>query len=318
MRLVPRFDDSENASAASAETALDTTESANQGPATQNPAGQSPAVKSIEPESTTTENSEPTIPEHIERIRDLRGCIPMTSYSQIHRGTSSHLTGEKFGNDALGIDGSIGSLGGREVGILIHWILEHLPLALVRGLSEFDEFIAIEEVIALIDRAMRAFALDGEHRPAIEQLAFAGLVCPWNIGDQIVGSLADSAHCAREVEFTFPLDCDLNKHGYVTGILDVLAESNGKLYVIDWKSDALASYSAEAIGGHVKTNYAIQSEIYSLALAQMTQSLDPNDPMRLFGGVIYCFLRGQAATGHRASLTELDRYRNTLAESDER
>ncbi len=291
-----------------------------QGPATRAPAANSPAIKSIGPDALTTQSeyTEPTIPEHIERIRDLRGRIPMTSYSQIHRGASSDSMGEKFGNDELGIDGSIGDLGGREVGILAHWILEHLPLAPVRGLSELDEFIAIDEVANLIDRAMRAFALDDKHRSVIEQLAFSGLICPWNIDGQTVGSLASSIHCAREVEFTFPLYPNSNQHGYVTGILDVLAESNGRLYVIDWKSDALSNYSAEAIRGHVDANYSIQSELYSLALAQMAQSLDPNDPRRLFGGVIYCFLRGQAATGHRANLDELAHYRNTLAESEGR
>ena len=266
---------------------------------------------------------EPLLPADIEQIREQRAGVAVTSYSRMKRAGGSE-SAEKLGNDATGVDGSLGRLGGREVGIMLHWILERVDLAEVSDLESAEEFSSCEQTCHLVDRAIRAFAVDGKYREKVEALIFAGLSTPLEltVAEQTysIGSFRECTREAREVAFTFPAHGDDGElRGYVTGFLDVVLEADGRLYVVDWKSDALASYGPAALAAHVEANYQNQLELYSLALERMlgltkTAAADPHSQ---FGGVIYCFLRGNACYGVRPSEADLARFRQTLDEKDE-
>jgi exodeoxyribonuclease V beta subunit len=88
--------------------------------------------------------------------------------------------------------------------------------------------------------------------------------------------------------------------GYLRGFIDMVFESRGRYYLLDWKSNRLGvdwpAYGGgavrAAIAGHA---YALQYAIYALALHRLLRARLPDyDHERHFGGVYYLFIRGVA------------------------
>ncbi len=83
-------------------------------------------------------------------------------------------------------------------------------------------------------------------------------------------------------------------HGQLTGFLDLVFESGGRYYVLDYKSNKLADYSpprlAEAV---LASRYELQYTLYLLALHRLLRSRLPGyDYDCHVGGAIYVFARG--------------------------
>ena len=82
--------------------------------------------------------------------------------------------------------------------------------------------------------------------------------------------------------------------GQLTGFLDLVFESGGRYYVLDYKSNRLADYTptrlAEAVLG---SRYELQYALYLLALHRLLKSRLPGyDYDCHMGGAIYVFARG--------------------------
>ncbi len=86
--------------------------------------------------------------------------------------------------------------------------------------------------------------------------------------------------------------------GYLKGFIDLVFQSEGKFYIVDWKSNCLGntveSYGPEALRtAMLSENYILQYHLYSLALHKYLESRLPGyDYAKHFGGVFYVFLRG--------------------------
>ena len=83
-------------------------------------------------------------------------------------------------------------------------------------------------------------------------------------------------------------------HGQLTGFLDLVFESGGRYYVLDYKSNKLGDYSpprlAEAV---LASRYELQYTLYLLALHRLLKSRLPGyDYDCHVGGAIYVFARG--------------------------
>lgn len=78
------------------------------------------------------------------------------------------------------------------------------------------------------------------------------------------------------------------------GYIDLVFEHAGRLYVLDWKSDRLADYSAAALGAHVEAHYRSQALLYATAVERLIAA-EGRDLADRFGGVVFSFLRGPAA-----------------------
>jgi hypothetical protein len=76
----------------------------------------------------------------------------------------------------------------------------------------------------------------------------------------VCARLARAGEVHREHEFAFVLGGEGTP--LVTGVMDVLAESDGEALVVDYKSDRVAASDLEAL---VERDYATQREIYALA-----------------------------------------------------
>lgn len=86
-------------------------------------------------------------------------------------------------------------------------------------------------------------------------------------------------------------------HGLMKGFIDLLFEHEGKYYILDWKTNFLGEHIEDYSGVNLKNameqlNYQLQFVIYSLALKKYLRSRLGHFDYEMFGGVIYCFVRG--------------------------
>jgi len=83
---------------------------------------------------------------------------------------------------------------------------------------------------------------------------------------------------------------------YLTGVMDLLFVSNGKFFLLDWKSNWLddAYAPASLLRSMKEENYELQYRLYSKALLTWLagRTGKARKPAAYFGGVYYLFLRG--------------------------
>ena len=85
-------------------------------------------------------------------------------------------------------------------------------------------------------------------------------------------------------------------------LIDLVYESEGRYYVLDWKSNYLgpdASHYAELSEAMISHDYVLQYHIYILALhLSLKNRIENYDYDEHIGGAIYVFLRGVNPNGH--------------------
>jgi exodeoxyribonuclease V beta subunit len=90
----------------------------------------------------------------------------------------------------------------------------------------------------------------------------------------------------------------LDLRGFLVGFADLVAEHDGRFWVLDWKSNHLGNdascYTPDLLlSAMVDHDYVLQYHLYVLALhRQLRVRLPGYDPNRHLGGVVYAFLRG--------------------------
>ncbi|MBD7923832.1 exodeoxyribonuclease V subunit beta [Xanthomonas bonasiae] len=87
--------------------------------------------------------------------------------------------------------------------------------------------------------------------------------------------------------------------GLMTGLIDLTYQHDGRWYVLDYKSNRLPSYDADALArAMAHSEYELQALIYTVALHRWLRFRlgDAYDYARDFGGVRYLFCRGLDAT----------------------
>lgn len=101
--------------------------------------------------------------------------------------------------------------------------------------------------------------------------------------------------------------------GYLTGSIDLLFEANGKIWILDWKTDNLASnaalreafpeakdwrdfYAEDAVALHMKeAHYDIQYLCYLAAAKRLLRARLGEGAEDRLGGALYFFVRGASA-----------------------
>lgn len=80
--------------------------------------------------------------------------------------------------------------------------------------------------------------------------------------------------------------------GYIQGLIDIVFEHEGKIYLLDWKSDRLPAFDECSINEHIEANYSLQARIYTLAVIRLLSIRSGEEYEKRFGGVVYAFIRG--------------------------
>ena len=82
--------------------------------------------------------------------------------------------------------------------------------------------------------------------------------------------------------------------GFVTGIVDLLFEHDGRIYFADWKSDRAHPFDDDALSRIVEERYARQARLYTLAICRILGIEHPDEYDEHFGGFFYFFVRGMS------------------------
>lgn len=217
------------------------------------------------------------------------------------------LAGESR-DDAPGREGP----GGPGFGVLVHGVLEDLlesPPAVLDA-AGIASHPAVRARLALHggDEAERALALELAERALSSPIETELLSLPRGVG-------APSRR-AVEMPFLFPvpelahpsleaIGRDLRglvvERGFVRGVIDLLFEHEGRVFVLDWKTDRLESYDEASMRAHVEEDYRVQIALYTLAalrvLSRDAVHPDLAEVHGRFGGLLYVFVRGLAPEG---------------------
>jgi len=177
--------------------------------------------------------------------------------------------------------------GGRGTGIFLHAILERLAFSTVRSAPAFEDWRLQPAVSDLFDIELETHSVETRFRTAAERLVYHAITTPLHTPFGVVPSMADIKRERREIEFLYSAGQGKDKT-LLKGFIDVLFEYDGRLFILDWKSDVLPDYSESTISAHVVQNYLLQAEIYALALARALGGRAP-------AGTIFFFMRGSVA-----------------------
>jgi len=191
---------------------------------------------------------------------------------------------------------------GATSGTLLHELLEHLEWS---GATSLEDFSA--EQREAVERALDWASLEARHAESVTSLLYGALRTPLVLPEQRL-ELPEGlwkTEGAREMDFTLPLpeaagallgsgfgDRVRAEGGFVVGSIDYLFLHRGRGYLVDWKSNALVDYDPETLEATTAEHYALQRELYALALAKTLGVNDAASYEERFGGVIYLYLRG--------------------------
>ena len=188
--------------------------------------------------------------------------------------------------------------GGAEAGVLLHSLLELLPLG---PPVPWEVFRQDPGVLRLTERELVRHGRPLGERDAALRLVHNALTHAWPVTGRPLTHLGAAAKVVRELEFLYPVAAPAGPGRapttLVKGFIDVLFEHDGRLHLADWKSDQLPDFTAGALAERVATHYALQVRLYTRALTRMFGLGERRAYEARFGGMIFVFLRGLSPGG---------------------
>lgn len=272
-------------------------------------------AQELEPRALSSEAFEPApLPElpplDVEGLRAAARPFGTTSFTALQKRLDAERPEDPGDPEPdAPVDAPRGLPPGRGTGTLLHELLEVQPLDAVRE-TDFDSWWKGARA-ALLPRVQQA-GLAPAWAEEVGRLVFLGLTTPLELGGSRAPLHAAEA-LLREMDFLsrFP-----GSEDFLEGSLDALFRAGGRAYVLDWKSNTLPDYGAEALAAFVRDHYEWQVCIYTLATLDFLGIEDEAAYARDFGGVLYVFLRGLPDVGQhfaRPAWDEVRRWREELA-----
>jgi exodeoxyribonuclease V beta subunit len=274
------------------------------------------AIGSWQPEPILPEEDDER--ERFSGLRQSHRGFEITSYTRIkqtQRGQpgvteDGEVADQKMDETSDRPDGEL-IPGGSEYGTALHAIIEDVDFEPLRRSAGLEGWQQSEEVVRLVTSSLRCHGIDPRHTEYSARLVYTALTASVALGNSIVlQGFRNLERFSREVTFLYPYPerwhCRLDEtpltafqigRGYVKGTIDLLFEYEGRTYLVDWKTDILPDYSEVSLKRHFETAYALQSNLYVIALVKMLRAYGSGAYDRLFGGVIYCFLRAMESPG---------------------
>jgi ATP-dependent exoDNAse (exonuclease V) beta subunit len=238
------------------------------------------------------------------RLREQHAAAIMTSYTRLHRENdlrSQWADGEPeppHSDSALDETDETVLRSARVSGIFLHELLERVPVCSF-GAPDFDSWRTLPDIAALVDEATGIFCIARAQRQHAERLVWSAFTTPVKLpgGGQVDG-LARAKQMVREMAFVFACPTsDPRVPVYARGSIDLAFEHDGQTYFVDWKSDSLTVYDRSALEEHVRSHYAQQVELYTLAIVELLGAATQIEYEARFGGILYSFLRGMGPQG---------------------
>ncbi len=195
---------------------------------------------------------------------------------------------------------------GKEIGNMLHEILEQLDFSLAAESGTPAEFAASPVVSKMVRARMQAHQVGEAHGDTVTTLLWNTLrsVLP-DIAGGPSFRLAEISALRPEMEFLFPYPSEplagkrkpQDADGYLWGFIDLVFRHSGRYYLLDWKSNWLSAYGPEELQRSMtECHYDLQYKLYALALDKWLTSLIPDYRFENhFGGIYYLYLRGLRA-----------------------
>ncbi|WP_243382327.1 UvrD-helicase domain-containing protein [Geothrix alkalitolerans] len=201
--------------------------------------------------------------------------------------------------------------GGTATGTALHELLERIPAGRTRNLSPEAWR---EDLLPLAAECLRDQGLSPALAGEALRLAWAALTTELHLPEGPAMRLDDLEKRLPEVAFQMPFP---DHPDGLEGSLDLLFEWEGRIYVLDWKTNTLedGDYGAESLHRTMAAHYDLQVRIYTLAALAFAGIHDETAFQARFGGAVYVFLRGLPAGGiwtRRPSWEEVQIWRREL------
>ncbi len=193
---------------------------------------------------------------------------------------------------------------GVHTGLCVHELCETVELSSLRTIASAEDWLADPVVEAWIRAAVDRHALPEACWRRVGEMVYLAFRTPVELPGGALPPLGDCDRIARELEFRIPYDQALagglesilsrppQDDGWVMGFFDAVLRLEGRLYIVDWKTDLLRDYTAETVAAHVRLHYALQARLYAAALARMLGIGSEQAWEEAFGGFLYVFVRG--------------------------
>ena len=202
--------------------------------------------------------------------------------------------------------------GGAATGSALHELLEKLP----QGSLRFPPAAWKATHLPLAEACLRNQGLDPVLAMEALQLARLALSTPVPLPEGPTVLLDEVATRLAEVGFQMPFP---GHPDTLEGFIDLLFEWEGRIYVLDWKSNTLedGDYGVAALDQHMTAHYDLQVRIYTLVAVAFAEIQNEADYLARFGGAVYVYLRGLPAGGiwtRRPSWAEVQGWRQELSD----
>jgi len=178
---------------------------------------------------------------------------------------------------------------GSMTGTLLHKLLEEIPFVLGREWSSF------QDAVPYVAPYTKGTDYE-EWTDVLSEIVYHAITTPFVNGTALKD--LDPGHLKFEAEFLYPYISNT----FVKGFIDLVFSSDGKFFVLDWKSNwlgnAFEDYSEDCLDLAMSHHdYFKQAEIYSEALKKYLTISTSKPFSEIFGGVYYVFLRGLPKNG---------------------
>jgi len=230
------------------------------------------------------------------------------AYLSLHESPELPLDkAEELHDDVLPVEAEILNLAkGAHTGNVLHELLEYCRF---QNLAERDDISELRE------SACQRYGLKVDDPEVINELLYQAVSTSLSEcdADFYLANIQESA-CLKEMPFylsltdfstqiingllaeepTYQTLSAKQMQGYLTGFIDLICEYDGRYYVMDYKSNALADYTETSLIAAMREhNYGLQYWLYSVVLhLYLQQRLEDYQFSEHFGGVRYLFLRG--------------------------
>ncbi|MBI1753586.1 MAG: UvrD-helicase domain-containing protein [Acidobacteria bacterium] len=204
---------------------------------------------------------------------------------------------------------------GPATGQALHELLEWADPTTMDALAAWSKR---PDVQAQIQAVLDQHGLPRSCAAKAAEMVYAGLRSDLPLAWGGAIQIARCGRLLREVDFfsrfvdarRFPQEKDLLK-----GSIDALCEQDGRVYLLDWKSNLLPDYASETLHATVMAHYLLQAQVYLQACLAFLDIRDEAAYEARFGGILYVFLRGlpdQGTWSLRPSWTECQAWQREL------
>ena len=209
--------------------------------------------------------------------------------------------------------------GGATAGTFLHALLEETAPEEI-ALRSFADWSSLPEVMIRAAATARRHGFREEYLPRALHMVYHALRAPIYVQSReesaaldMPGGVASALRLMAEVSFAYPIPEKFHPlitgggetvpsipgqlpyraaRGYLQGMIDLVFEHEGRVYVLDWKSDRLPAFDRGSLNVHIEANYELQAKVYLLAVVRLLKIRSEKEYEARFGGILYLFLRG--------------------------